>query len=295
MPTTFHFCKNFIDGSGCDVTTQHTVQAVAFLLDHAHPQPHGLLALCRQAVYAAALPGARFLCRRPDQAVCFELSESPIDTRPIDATELQCVDAFRQAVAVAWLLGQQQENRGRRKWRGAATSNRECRLVCQLTAVASSSIIADPRCLCSTDAVAVPRRTLPIFRSHLCQGDRRPASSLGSRCARAFDLHCDRQDCPSGRCRSAGRTRSSRHRPSPPGRARHASPQLGDGGLRHTTRQRSPGGPRGRRRDRVPNVREPDNARDPIFRCGVCGSADTFVVSGNELLVTSLDLTVDAI
>lgn len=34
---------------------------------------------------------------------------------------------------------------------------------------------------------------------------------------------------------------------------------------------------------------------DPIFRCGACGSAETFVVSGDELLVTSLDLTVDAI
>ena len=33
---------------------------------------------------------------------------------------------------------------------------------------------------------------------------------------------------------------------------------------------------------------------DPVFRCGVCGSIETFVVSGDELLVTSLDLTVDA-
>jgi hydrogenase nickel incorporation protein HypA/HybF len=33
---------------------------------------------------------------------------------------------------------------------------------------------------------------------------------------------------------------------------------------------------------------------DPIFRCGACGSTETFVVSGDELLVTSLDLTVDA-
>jgi len=31
---------------------------------------------------------------------------------------------------------------------------------------------------------------------------------------------------------------------------------------------------------------------DPIFRCGRCGSIATDVVSGNELLVTSLDLTV---
>ncbi|MGZ4671239.1 MAG: hydrogenase maturation nickel metallochaperone HypA [Ilumatobacteraceae bacterium] len=33
---------------------------------------------------------------------------------------------------------------------------------------------------------------------------------------------------------------------------------------------------------------------DPIFRCGTCGSSETDVVSGNELLVTSLDVTVDA-
>ncbi|MDP9465438.1 MAG: hydrogenase maturation nickel metallochaperone HypA [Actinomycetota bacterium] len=33
---------------------------------------------------------------------------------------------------------------------------------------------------------------------------------------------------------------------------------------------------------------------DPIFRCGTCGSTETSVVSGNELLVTSLDLTADA-
>ncbi len=30
---------------------------------------------------------------------------------------------------------------------------------------------------------------------------------------------------------------------------------------------------------------------DPIFRCGACDSPETNVVSGNELLVTSLDLT----
>ena len=33
---------------------------------------------------------------------------------------------------------------------------------------------------------------------------------------------------------------------------------------------------------------------DPIFRCGSCGSTETRVVSGEELFVTSLDLTVDA-
>jgi hydrogenase nickel incorporation protein HypA/HybF len=34
---------------------------------------------------------------------------------------------------------------------------------------------------------------------------------------------------------------------------------------------------------------------DPIFRCGACGSTETTVVTGNELFVTSLDLTVDAL
>jgi hydrogenase nickel incorporation protein HypA/HybF len=34
---------------------------------------------------------------------------------------------------------------------------------------------------------------------------------------------------------------------------------------------------------------------DPIFRCAACGSTDTTVVSGHELLVTSLDLSVDAL
>ena len=33
---------------------------------------------------------------------------------------------------------------------------------------------------------------------------------------------------------------------------------------------------------------------DPIFRCGACGSMETFVISGDELFVTSLDLTVDS-
>lgn len=32
---------------------------------------------------------------------------------------------------------------------------------------------------------------------------------------------------------------------------------------------------------------------DPIFRCAACGSVETDVVSGNELLVTSLDVRVD--
>jgi hydrogenase nickel incorporation protein HypA/HybF len=32
---------------------------------------------------------------------------------------------------------------------------------------------------------------------------------------------------------------------------------------------------------------------DPIFRCGACASTETTVVSGNELLVTSLDVTDD--
>ena len=30
---------------------------------------------------------------------------------------------------------------------------------------------------------------------------------------------------------------------------------------------------------------------DPIFRCGACDSIETTVVSGDELLVTSLDIT----
>jgi hydrogenase nickel incorporation protein HypA/HybF len=34
---------------------------------------------------------------------------------------------------------------------------------------------------------------------------------------------------------------------------------------------------------------------DPIFRCEACGSTETDVVTGNELFVTSLDLTVDAL
>lgn len=33
---------------------------------------------------------------------------------------------------------------------------------------------------------------------------------------------------------------------------------------------------------------------DPIFRCGACASTDTKVISGDELFVTSLDVTVDA-
>lgn len=33
---------------------------------------------------------------------------------------------------------------------------------------------------------------------------------------------------------------------------------------------------------------------DPIFRCAECGSNETDVISGNELFVTSLDLTVDS-
>jgi hydrogenase nickel incorporation protein HypA/HybF len=31
----------------------------------------------------------------------------------------------------------------------------------------------------------------------------------------------------------------------------------------------------------------------PIFRCAACGSIETDVITGNELFVTSLDLTVD--
>lgn len=34
---------------------------------------------------------------------------------------------------------------------------------------------------------------------------------------------------------------------------------------------------------------------DPIFRCAVCASTDTKVVSGDELNVTSLDVTVDSV
>ena len=32
---------------------------------------------------------------------------------------------------------------------------------------------------------------------------------------------------------------------------------------------------------------------DPIFRCGACGSTETKVISGNELYVTSLEITAD--
>ncbi len=34
---------------------------------------------------------------------------------------------------------------------------------------------------------------------------------------------------------------------------------------------------------------------EPIFRCAACGSTETTVVSGDELFVTSLDVTVDAV
>ena len=34
---------------------------------------------------------------------------------------------------------------------------------------------------------------------------------------------------------------------------------------------------------------------DPIFRCSSCGSTETDVISGNELLVTSLDLSGEAL
>jgi hydrogenase nickel incorporation protein HypA/HybF len=34
---------------------------------------------------------------------------------------------------------------------------------------------------------------------------------------------------------------------------------------------------------------------DPIFRCAACASTDTKVISGDELFVTSLDVTVDAV
>ena len=30
---------------------------------------------------------------------------------------------------------------------------------------------------------------------------------------------------------------------------------------------------------------------EPVFRCGECGASDTSVVTGNELFVTSLDIT----
>lgn len=33
---------------------------------------------------------------------------------------------------------------------------------------------------------------------------------------------------------------------------------------------------------------------DPIFRCAVCSSTDTAVVSGEEMLVTSLDVVAEA-
>ena len=33
---------------------------------------------------------------------------------------------------------------------------------------------------------------------------------------------------------------------------------------------------------------------DPIFRCGECASTDTKVISGDELFVTSLDVTVSS-
>ncbi len=34
---------------------------------------------------------------------------------------------------------------------------------------------------------------------------------------------------------------------------------------------------------------------DPVFRCAACASTETKVVSGDELLVTSLDVSVDSV
>ena len=136
--------------------------------------------------------------------------------------------------------------------------------------------------------------TLPIFRPSRRQGVVGPECSLGSRRARALDLHCDRQDRPPSCGRSTRRARASRHRPSSPSGARHAASQLGHGRVRHPFE----GVPLEVRA--VPAVIECRQCSmhteldDPIFRCGACGSTETTVVSGDELFVTSLDLTIDA-
>ena len=107
-----------VDRAGRDVAAEHEVQAVPLLLDDPHPPPKGALALLRQAVHPPGLAGLGRSGPRLDQAVPLELGKCTIDARAVDATEAQVFQPLGEVVAVAGLLGQQEQERGQEEAAG---------------------------------------------------------------------------------------------------------------------------------------------------------------------------------
>jgi hypothetical protein len=111
MPPTFDFGQHCIDGAGGDVPLQHPVEPIALLLDDAHPMTKGALAVRCERVHTSALRRRRLLWRRPHQPISLELGKGAVDARTIDASELQRPHSLGESIAVAWLLGEQEQDR----------------------------------------------------------------------------------------------------------------------------------------------------------------------------------------
>ena len=77
----------------------------------AHPHAEHPLAERRDAVHAALVPGRGDLGPGGHEAVLLEVRQGPVDGRAVDLAEVQLAQVLLEAVAVAGLLGQQEQDR----------------------------------------------------------------------------------------------------------------------------------------------------------------------------------------
>ena len=139
-PAAFGLGQHGIDGAGGDVAPQHLVEAVPLLLDDTHPRSQRALAVLGEPVHPAGLPGLRHARPRLDQAVALELAERAVDARTIDPAEAELLEALGQVVAVAGSSESSRSKAGSRKWRGGASSKRECWAAVHAASAARCSI-----------------------------------------------------------------------------------------------------------------------------------------------------------
>ena len=109
-PPALDPCDHRVDGPRGLVPAENGVEVVALVLDNGHPRPQDPFAALGQRVDMPGVSRRSRFVPRVDEAVALELCERPVHARPVDIAEAQRPQVLHQAVAVALLLGQQQQD-----------------------------------------------------------------------------------------------------------------------------------------------------------------------------------------
>ncbi len=112
-PSAFDLREHRVDGAGRLIAPQHPTEQIALLFDDAHPDAKRTLPERRDAVDPSLVAGGGDLRTRLHQAVLLELREGAVDGRSIDPPEVELAQILLEAVAVACLLGQEQQDGGK--------------------------------------------------------------------------------------------------------------------------------------------------------------------------------------